>query len=338
MRRSEEGKSVQLSIVIPVYNEEESLPLLIDEIRKSIEPTGMSYEVVLVDDGSRDKSLEVIKALSADDPALVAISFRRNFGQTAAMQAGLDYARGDIIALMDADLQNDPADIPRMVEKINEGFDLVAGWRADRKDTFINRRLPSIIANKLISTTTKVKLHDYGCTLKVMTRDVAKALRLYGEMHRFIPAIANWSGARIFEMKVNHRARQFGVSKYGISRTVRVILDLMVVLFIQGFLVKPMQVFGLGGLVCGITGFGICSWLAVEKLFFGTALASRPSLLLGVLLIIVGVQLLSFGLLADLMARTYHESQDKRTYAVRTTLEGPGFRPEVAEETSRDAS
>jgi glycosyltransferase involved in cell wall biosynthesis len=180
VRRSEKEHIVQLSIVIPVYNEEESLPLLVDEIRQAMKPTGLSYEVVLVDDGSKDRSLEVIKSLSADDPSLVAISFRRNFGQTAAMQAGLDYARGDIIALMDADLQNDPADIPRMVDKINEGFDLVAGWRADRKDTFINRRLPSIIANKLISKTTKVKLHDYGCTLKVMTKDVAKALRLYG--------------------------------------------------------------------------------------------------------------------------------------------------------------
>jgi len=317
--------AVQLSIVIPVYNEEESLPLLLGEIRDAIVPTGLSYEVVCVDDGSQDRSLQVLQDLAKSDPSVVILSFRRNFGQTAAMQAGLDYARGDIVALMDADLQNDPADIPRMVEKIGEGFDLVAGWRADRKDTFINRRLPSILANKLISATTKVKLHDYGCTLKVMTSDVAKALRLYGEMHRFIPAIANWSGARIFEMKVNHRARQFGVSKYGISRTVRVVLDLMVVLFIQGYLVKPMQVFGLGGLLSGIAGFGICTWLAIDKVFFAAPLAERPLLLLGVLLIIVGVQLLSFGLLADLMARTYHESQNKQTYTIRTQLEGPGF-------------
>ncbi len=318
---------MQLSIVVPVYNEEESLPHLLEEIRSAIRPTGMSYEVVCVDDGSRDRSLEVLRGLAAEDPAVVAISFRRNFGQTAAMQAGLDAARGEVIALMDADLQNDPADIPRMVAKLSEGYDLIAGWRADRKDTFINRRLPSIIANGLISRTTKVRLHDYGCTLKVMTREVAKDLRLYGELHRFIPAIANWSGARIHEMKVNHRARQFGESKYGISRTIRVILDLMVVLFIQGYLVKPMQVFGLGGLLSSLSGFCICAWLAFEKIFFNAELASRPMLLLGVLLIIVGVQLLSFGLLADLLARTYHESQGKRTYTVRNRIESKGYQP-----------
>ncbi len=318
---------MQLSIVVPVYNEEDSLPILIAEIHSAIKPTSLAYEIVLVDDGSTDNSLSVLSDIAESDPSLVVVSFRRNFGQTAAMQAGLDHARGDMIALMDADLQNDPTDIPAMVTKLQEGYDLVAGWRADRKDTFINRRLPSIIANKLISVTTKVRLHDYGCTLKVMTRDVAKALRLYGEMHRFIPAIANWSGARIHEMKVNHRSRQFGVSKYGISRTIRVILDLMVILFIQGFLVKPMQVFGLAGLVSGISGFGICAWLAAEKLIIGTPLASRPLLLLGVLLIIVGVQLLSFGLLADLMTRTYHESQQKRTYTVRQTILGAGHSP-----------
>ncbi|MEE2757460.1 MAG: glycosyltransferase family 2 protein [Myxococcota bacterium] len=318
---------MHLSIVVPVFNEEESLPLLISEIHSAMKPAELAYEIVLVDDGSSDASLQVLSGLAESDPSLVIVSFRRNFGQTAAMQAGLDHARGDMIALMDADLQNDPSDIPAMVSKLQEGYDLVAGWRADRKDTFINRRLPSIIANKLISVTTKVHLHDYGCTLKVMTRDVAKALRLYGEMHRFIPAIANWSGARIHEMKVNHRARQFGISKYGISRTVRVILDLMVILFIQGFLVKPMQVFGLAGLVSGLSGFGICGWLAAEKLILGTPLASRPLLLLGVLLIIVGVQLLSFGLLADLLTRTYHESQGKRTYTIRQTVIGPGSKP-----------
>ena len=326
---------MQLSIVVPVYNEEESLPHLLEQIRDAIQPTGMSYEVVCVDDGSRDRSLQVLRNLSAEDPAIVAISFRRNFGQTAAMQAGLDAARGNVVALMDADLQNDPADIPRMVAKLEEGYDLVAGWRADRKDTFINRRLPSIIANGLISRTTGVRLHDYGCTLKVMTREVAKDLRLYGELHRFIPAIANWSGARIHEMKVNHRARQFGESKYGISRTVRVILDLMVVLFIQGYLVKPMQVFGLAGLLSSLSGFCICAWLAFEKIICDAELASRPMLLLGVLLIIVGVQLLSFGLLADLLARTYHESQGKRTYTVRTRIDSTGSVSSSSSEGSR---
>ncbi len=329
---------MDLSIVIPIYNEEESIPLLLQEIRDAIVPTGMSYEVICVDDGSSDGSFRLLKELSEDDPSLVSVSFRRNFGQTAAMQAGLDHARGDLVALMDADLQNDPADIPAMIAKLEEGYDLVAGWRADRKDTFINRRLPSIIANGLISRTTKVKLHDYGCTLKVMTRDVAKDLRLYGEMHRFIPAIANWSGARICEVKVNHRARQFGVSKYGISRTIRVILDLMVVLFIQGYQVKPMQVFGLGGMLSGFAGFCVCAWLAIEKLIYGSPLAERPLLLFGVLLIIVGVQLLSMGILADLLARTYHESQGKTTYTVRHRVTGPGFNPTSPEQDERSAS
>ncbi|MEE2789899.1 MAG: glycosyltransferase family 2 protein [Myxococcota bacterium] len=329
---------MKLSVVLPVYNEEESIPTLIAEIHDALREHGFTYEIVLVDDGSKDRSFEILKAMAEDDPALVVLSFRRNFGQTAAMQAGLDQARGEVVALMDADLQNDPADIPSMMAHLDEGYDLVAGWRADRKDTFLSRRLPSIVANRIISLTTKVHLHDYGCTLKVMTRDVAKALRLYGEMHRFIPAIANWSGAKILEVAVNHRARQFGVSKYGIGRTVRVVLDLLVVLFIQGYLVKPMQVFGLGGLLSGFAGTALCGWLAVDKLLLGGSLADRPLLLLGVLLIIVGVQLLSFGLLADLMARTYHESQAKTTYTVRHRIVGIGHQTEAANEDERTAS
>ena len=312
---------MDLSIVIPVFNEEESLPKLLGEIRSVMKTTEMRYEIICVDDGSTDGSYALLSREAAHADDVVVVSFRRNFGQTAAMQAGLDFARGDVVALMDADLQNDPADLPAMIAKLSEGYDLVAGWRADRQDAFLNRRLPSMIANGLISWTTKVRLHDYGCTLKVMTRDVAKELRLYGEMHRFIPAIANWSGARIFEMKVNHRSRQFGTSKYGISRTLRVVLDLIVVLFIQSYQVKPMQVFGLGGIVSGLLGFGICTWLAVDKLLHGAPLAERPLLLLGILLIIVGVQLLSMGLLADLLARTYHESHGQTTYTVRHHLD-----------------
>lgn len=320
---------MDLSVVVPVYNEEESLVRLVPEIHAALRPTGLRYEIVLVDDGSRDRSYAVMRKLAESDPALVAIRFRRNFGQTAAMQAGIDAARGRLVALMDADLQNDPADIPMMIGRLDEGYDLVAGWRADRQDAFINRRLPSIVANRIISRTTGVELHDYGCTLKVMTAEVAKELRLYGEMHRFIPAIADWSGARILEVAVNHRARQFGVSKYGIGRTVRVVLDLLVVLFIQRYLVKPVQVFGLAGLVCGGLGFLLCLWLAVEKVVWGSALADRPALLLGALLIIVGVQLVSMGLLADVMARTYHESQGKRPYHVRSQIVGPGAGGEV---------
>lgn len=323
---AEVERRLDLSVVIPVYNEEESLPRLVPEIHRALRPTGLDYEIVLVDDGSKDRSFAVLERLAADDPALVVVRFRRNFGQTAAMQAGLDHARGARVALMDADLQNDPADIPMMLARLDDGYDLVAGWRANRQDAFVNRKLPSMIANKLISRTTGVELHDYGCTLKVMTREVAKDLRLYGEMHRFIPAVADWSGARILEVKVNHRARQFGVSKYGISRTIRVVLDLLVVLFIQRYLVKPVQVFGLAGLVSGGLGFFICFVLALQKVFGDATLADRPMLLLGVLLIIVGVQLVSMGLLADLMARTYHESQDKRPYTVRTAIVGAGSR------------
>jgi hypothetical protein len=225
---------------------------------------------------------------------------------------------------IDADLQNDPADIPALLRKLDEGYDLVAGWRRDRKDPFLNRKLPSMIANRIISTATKVRLHDYGCTLKAMTSEVAKELRLYGEMHRFIPAVASWVGVRMLEVPVNHRARQFGKSKYGIGRTLRVVLDLMTVRFMQAYLVRPMQVFGLAGLLSIGAGVVACGWLVVEKLVFGARLADRPLLLLGVLLIVVGVQLLSLGLVADVLSRTYHESQGKRPYHVRRRLIGAG--------------
>lgn len=325
--RGHHAPSLDLSVVVPVYHEEESLPHLLDEIHAALRPTDLHYEIVLVDDGSTDRSFEIMEAAAAEDPALHLVRFRRNFGQTAAMQAGLDAARGDVVVTMDADLQNDPNDIPMMLAKLDEGYDLVAGWRADRQDAFINRRLPSIIANRIISRTTSVELHDYGCTLKAMRHDVAKQLRLYGEMHRFIPAIANWIGVRIAEVKVNHRARRYGHSKYGIGRTIRVILDLMLVLFFQQFLVKPMQVFGLVGLMSGFVGFLICAWLGFQKIVFDAALADRPMLLLGVMLIVVGVQLISLGVVADLLMRTYHESQGKPAYHVRTRIVGAGRAP-----------
>jgi glycosyltransferase involved in cell wall biosynthesis len=321
---------MDLSVVIPVYNEEESLPRLLDELHAALAGTGLTYELVLVDDGSRDRSFEVLKAAAGTDPALHVVRFRRNFGQTAALQAGIDVARGCRVVLMDADLQNDPRDIPAMLAQLDAGYDLVAGWRADRKDTFINRRLPSMIANWIIGRVTGVRLHDYGCTLKAMEAEVAKSLRLYGEMHRFIPAIANWTGVRLVELKVNHRARVFGTTKYGIGRTLRVVLDLITVRFMQQYLVKPMQVFGLGGLLAGGLGFAICAWLAFERLVFGSPLADRPLLLLGALLIMVGVQLVSLGLVADLLARTYHEAQGKRAYHVRTRIEGAGRTAEKA--------
>jgi len=316
--------ALDVSVIVPVYNEEESLPHLIAELHRALRPSGFSYELVLVDDGSSDQSWSVMAQAAASDPALHLVRFRRNFGQTAAMQAGLDASRGARVVTIDADLQNDPADIPTMLRKLDEGYDLVAGWRKSRKDAFINRKLPSMIANRIISVATKVKLHDYGCTLKAMTADVAKELRLYGEMHRFIPAVASWVGARILELPVNHRARQFGTSKYGIGRTLRVVLDLITVRFIQSYLTRPMQVFGLAGMASLFGGFAICAWLVIEKFAFDARLAERPLLLAGVLLIVVGLQLLSLGLVADVVSRTYHESQGKPPYYVRSRIVGAG--------------
>lgn len=317
---------LDLSVVVPVFNEEESLPHLVAELHSALGPTGLSYELVLVDDGSSDQSYAVLERMAKVDSGLHVVRFRRNFGQTAAMQAGLDVSRGARVVTIDADLQNDPADIPAMLAKLDEGYDMVAGWRKDRQDAFVNRKLPSMIANRIISLATRVKLHDYGCTLKAMTHDVAKELRLYGEMHRFIPAVASWVGVRILEMPVNHRSRQFGKSKYGIGRTLRVVLDLMTVRFMQSYLVRPMQVFGLAGLASFGAGVLICAWLVLEKLMFAARLSDRPLLLMGALLIMVGVQLLSLGLVADVVSRTYHESQGKRPYYVRSRLVGAGAR------------
>lgn len=321
------GPTLDLSIVAPIYNEEQSIPTLLAELHEALDDLGLSYELVLVDDGSTDGSWKLLRDASRADAALVVLKFRRNFGQTAAMQAGLDASRGRHVVTLDADLQNDPKDIPRMLEKLDEGYDLVAGWRFQRKDAFLSRRLPSQLANGLISRATGVKLHDYGCTLKAMTGDVAKGIQLYGEMHRFIPAVASWMGAEVYEMKVNHRERKYGESKYGIGRTVRVLLDLMTVRFIQTYLGKPMQIFGLLGLGAVAVGSLICSWLAVDKFLFSAELSERPLLLLGVLLIVVGVQFFSFGLIAELLSRTYHESQGKRPYALRQVLAGEGYKP-----------
>jgi glycosyltransferase involved in cell wall biosynthesis len=308
---------MRLSIVSPIYNEEENVEALLGEIHAALDPTGIDYEIICVDDGSSDGSLAVLEKLAQSDLRLVVGTFRRNFGQTAAMQAGINAARGEIIVTLDADLQNDPQDIPKMLAKLEEGYDVVAGWRADRKDTFINRRLPSIIANWVISQSTSVKLHDYGCTLKALRSDVAKELRLYGEMHRFIPVMASLVGARIAEMPVGHRARRFGKSKYGIGRTLRVVLDLLTVLFLRHYLVRPMQVFGLAGLGATFGGVLIGGYLTYAKLVHHEELSNRPLLLLSVMLVLVGVQLLSLGLVADIVGRTYHEAQGRPPYYVR---------------------
>jgi glycosyltransferase involved in cell wall biosynthesis len=308
---------MQLSIVAPVYDEEENIEAFVAAVHEALDPTGIDFELICVDDGSRDQSGAVLERLAQTDPRLVVCRFRRNFGQTAAMQAGISAASGDVVATLDADLQNDPKDLPRLMAKLDEGYDLVAGWRAQRRDTFINRRLPSIIANWVISQTTRVKLHDYGCTLKVMRADLAKELRLYGEMHRFIPVMASLIGARIIEVPVTHHARRFGKSKYGIGRTVGVVLDLFTVLFLRSYLVRPMKVFGLAGLLSFGSGACVAGYLTFIKLVEGRELANRPLLLLSVLLILVGIQLLSLGLVADVVGRTYHEAQRRPPYHVR---------------------
>jgi len=317
-------RSVDISIVLPILNEEKNLEELHFRLTETLAKSGMEYEIIAVDDGSTDGSFEVLKRLHQQDPRLKAIRFRRNFGQTAAISAGFHHAKGDIIITMDSDLQNDPGDIPRLLDKMKEGYDVVSGWRADRKDKLLSRRLPSILANKLIVKMTGVKIHDFGCTLKAYRKEVTDNINLYGEMHRFIPALAKWIGAEITEIKVKHHPRKHGKSKYGISRTTRVILDLITVKFLLTFSTRPIQIFGLMGLGSGVLGFLICLYLSIGKLFFpseATSLTKRmPMLLLGILLILVGVQLITMGLLGEIMIRTYHESQRKPIYVIREVV------------------
>jgi len=313
-----------LSVVIPLLNEEENIPILYQELRDVLVTLEEDYEIIFIDDGSTDRSLELLQDLQRKDNRVVVVSFRKNFGQTAAMAAGFDYAGGDVIITMDADLQNDPKDIPLLLDQIKAGNDVVTGWRYDRKDAFINRKLPSIIANKIISKTTGVNLHDYGCTLKAFRREVIKCVKLYGEMHRFIPAIASGMGIDFTEVKVNHRARRFGASKYGISRTIRVILDLMTVKFLLSYSTRPIQVFGLMGVISGGIGFLIALFMTIQRQFFNVPLSDRPLLFLAVLLIFIGIQFISLGLIAELQARTYHESQNKPVYHVKKVYRTAG--------------
>ncbi|MBU1568781.1 MAG: glycosyltransferase family 2 protein [Proteobacteria bacterium] len=324
-----------LSVVIPLLNEEDNIPLLYDELKEVLEALNDEYEILFIDDGSTDRSLELLRNLQNNDNHVVVINFRKNFGQTAAMAAGFDFAQGDVIITMDADLQNDPKDIPRLLEQIKAGNDVVTGWRFDRKDAFINRRLPSIIANKIISKTTGVNLHDYGCTLKAFRKEVIKSVKLYGEMHRFIPAIASGMGIDFTEVKVNHRARRFGASKYGISRTIRVVLDLMTVKFLLSYSTRPIQVFGLMGVVSGGIGFLIALIMTFQRQFMGVPLSDRPMLFLAVLLIFVGIQFISLGLIAELQARTYHESQNKPVYHIKKVYRFGSETPEGRETDGR---
>jgi glycosyltransferase involved in cell wall biosynthesis len=311
-----------ISVVIPVYNEEDNVQLSYDELSGILKSMGEPYEVIFVDDGSTDATLERLWQVASGDPAVKILEFRRNFGQTAAMAAGFANTSFDIVVSLDGDLQNDPAEIPHMVAKLRQGYDLVAGWRQKRKDKFLSRRLPSILANRLISLMTKVRLHDYGCTLKVMTGEVARGIRLYGEMHRFIPALADEFGARIAEVPVNHRERRFGSSKYGISRVVRVVLDLMTVKFLLGYSNRPIHLFGVVGLATGVSGFLLLAYLSWQRLVFSVAMGNRPVTILGVMLCIIGLQFLVFGLLAEMLARTYYESQQKNIFVIRRVLKG----------------
>ena len=315
---------MELSIVVPVFNEEENIEPLVGEIRGALAPLKKSYEVIAVDDGSGDRTFAVLSRLHRCDPTINVIRLKRNFGQTAALAAGLAYASGEIVVLMDGDGQNDPADIPALLGKIEEGNDMVAGWRFHRQDPFLSRRLPSMVANRLISWTTKVKLHDYGCTLKAMRTEIAKSLRLYGEMHRFIPAIAYERGARIAEIKVNHRPRLRGASKYGITRTLRVILDLLTVKFLSSYSTRPAHVFGPIGIISGFAGFLIALYLTAQKFAYDVDIGNRPLLLLSILLIFIGFQFVTMGLLGEMLARTYHESQDRTVYVIGEVLRGGG--------------
>ncbi len=305
-----------ISVVIPLYNEEENVAELHRRVKSAMDGTGKEYEVIFVDDGSTDRTLPLLQEIQSADRNAVVLSLRRNFGQTAAFAAGFDYARGDVIVTLDGDLQNDPDDIPKLLELLPEN-DIVSGWRKKRKDPFLSRRLPSIMANWLISKVTGVTLHDYGCSLKAYRREVVKNLKLYGEMHRFIPAVANWYGVKIAEVETTHHPRLRGKSKYGISRTVRVVLDLITVKFLQSFSTKPLQFFGPIGLLSGIIGLLISFYLTVEKVFSGRDIGGRPLLLLGALLIIVGIQFIGMGLLGEMMVRVYHETQKKPIYVIK---------------------
>lgn len=311
---------MDVSIVIPFLNESPNLKPLCDEIKAAMSDVDKEYEVLFIDDGSTDDGLDILEQCRADMPEIKVVSFRRNFGQTAAMVAGLDYAAGEIVVTLDADRQNDPADIPAMIAKIEEGYDMACGWRHDRQDTYISRKLPSMMANRLISTITDVRLHDYGCTLKAMRKELAKRVTLYGEMHRFIPAVASGVGASIAEVKVNHRARTAGESKYGISRTFRVVLDLITVKFLLRFHARPLHFFGMPGLALGAIGGALITYLTIARLFFGVPLGDRPILIFAFMLLIIGLQFILFGLIGEMQTRTYYESQDKPIYHVRRTI------------------
>ncbi|MDX2171173.1 MAG: glycosyltransferase family 2 protein [Deltaproteobacteria bacterium] len=315
---------MDLSVVVPVHNEVDNIDGLHRELDEALRPTGLAYELIFVDDGSSDGSFEKLAALQGGDAHVVVVKLARNFGQTAALAAGIERTRGADVVLLDGDRQNDPADIPMLLAKRREGYDLVAGWRVNRQDKWLSRRLPSQLANWLIGVITGVRLHDYGCTLKALRGELARSLRLYGEMHRFIPALVDDLGGKVVEVPVNHRARVAGTSKYGISRTVRVLLDLMTVRFLSSYATRPIHIFGVVGLILLVPGMLVTGWLGFERVILGVEIGGRPIVLLGILLVVTGLQFITLGLLAELMVRTYHESQGKPVYRVDRVLSGEG--------------
>lgn len=315
---------MDLSIIVPVYNEIDNIPLLYQAIIDTIKPMGKTWELIMIDDGSSDGSLTALEKLAEKDPEHVRIvSFRRNFGQTAAIAAGIDHSTGEVVVMLDADLQNDPTDIPMLLEKLEDGYDVVSGWRKHRKDQFITRTLPSHIANGLISSVTGVKLHDYGCTLKAYRREVITGFRLYGEMHRFIPVYANSIGARITELPVKHHPRKFGKAKYGLERTVKVILDLFVVKFLNAFANKPIYLFGGTGMLFISIAVALMLFLLVRRLGWGISVFDSPFFQISTMVFILGFQSILMGLIAELLVRTYHESQGKRNYVIKKTINVP---------------
>ncbi|MFI4910962.1 MAG: glycosyltransferase family 2 protein [Sedimentisphaeraceae bacterium JB056] len=319
-----EKEIVDISIVIPLLNEEDNLHQLHQEITDTLKGplSDKSYEIIFVDDGSRDASFEILKKISAGDSCVRVIRFRRNFGQTAAMSAGFEHARGHVIIPMDADLQNDPADIPMLLKRLDDGFDIVSGWRRNRQDKAITRRLPSQIANYIIRRITFVNIHDFGCTLKAYRREVLQETKLYGEMHRFIPAVATWSGARVTELEVNHRARVAGKAKYGLARTYKVVLDLITVKFLGSYSTKPLYVFGKMGFFSAILSFLLFIVVVYQKIAADFSMNRNPLLVLAAMMFTASIQFIMMGLLAELLVRTYHESQNRPTYVIKEIIEG----------------
>ena len=313
-----------ISLIVPIYNEQESIALLCKELFAVLDGIGRPFEVICIDDGSTDRSIGLLQEIAAQRKELRLVSFRRNYGQTAAMMAGIDYASGDIIVSIDADLQNDPQDIPALLAKMDEGFDVVSGWRKDRQDAAIRRNFVSRVANRIISKISGVHLHDFGCTLKAYRRTVVKDVRLYGEMHRFVPIYASWMGARVCEIPVRHHARKFGKSKYGLERILKVILDLIVVKFLDQYLVKPIYVFGGFGLLSLLFSFLTTAFMIWLKFVDGVSMIQTPLPLLSALGFLIGVQSILLGLIAEILVRTYFEARERRAYAVRETVNFPG--------------